>query len=152
MIGAKTLTTLALLVAGGGGGVLAGFLKPERLLGLSAETAFLIGCLATVLGALFYRFCRLLRAQRALLPLRLGRQPVGGRGALPGRRRRRASPSGRTAARPSTSTPGSQLGICLVLALLLCFGTIDARALRLLGGLRQHLQRRGIAATAPTPR
>ena len=150
MIGAKTLTTLALLVLAGVVAFSRGFLKPERLLGLSAETAFLIGSLATVLGALLYRFCRL--SERSAHYFRFGWDDSrwedeahflgsGQKGITIGQNRGEAFDLHRRL----------QLGICLVLALLLCLGTIDARGVQLLGGLRSDLQRGGIRLL-PRPR
>jgi hypothetical protein len=135
LIGAKTLTTLALLVLAGVVAFSRGFLKPERLLGLSAETAFLIGSLATVLGALLYRFCRL--SERSAHYFRFGWDDSrwedeahflgsGQKGITIGQNRGEAFDLHRRL----------QLGVCLVLALLLCLGTIDARGVQLLGGLR----------------
>jgi hypothetical protein len=142
LIGAKTLATLALLLLGALVAFARGFFKPERLLGLSAETAFLIGCLATVLGALLYRFCRF--HERSTHYFRWAWDDsrwddeahfLGGgkKGITIGENRGEAF----------DLHPRSQLAICLVLALLLCLGTTDARGVQLLGGLRRTFSAEG---------
>jgi hypothetical protein len=152
LIGAKTVMTLAMLAVGSVVAYFSGFMKPERLLGLPAETAFLIGCLATVMGALLFRACRF--SQPSVHYFRFVWQQSawqdevllsgGKRGLAVGR-------SGDGASGEAFELgPRWQLGICIAVALLLCCGTLDARGVRLLGGLRQTLGNAG-ASYCPEP-
>lgn len=137
MIGAKTLVTLTLLVAGIAAALSFGVLAPERLASRGAGTLFFVGCFAVVVGTLVFRFWRLNEPSLHYFRFASKRDQwtaeeahfVGGdaRRITLGDNRGEAFDLG----------PRLHHAVCVAIALLLALACIDARALGLLLGLVQ---------------
>ncbi|HEX4456497.1 MAG TPA: hypothetical protein VIA18_00925, partial [Polyangia bacterium] len=135
MIGAKTLVTLTLFVAGVAAALAFGLVAPERLASRGAGTLFFVGGFAVVVGSLVFRFWRL--GEPSLHYFRFASKRdhwtapeahfVGGdeRRVTLGDNRGEAFDLG----------PRLQRAVCVALALLVALACIDARALGLIYGL-----------------
>ncbi len=134
MIGAKTLGTLCLLVGALTVSLLTGVLRPERLLALRMDAALVIGALAVVLAGLMYRFWGLGERSARYFRLSSGDTPWEDEAHFLGTARRHVVIGANVDGEAFELSPTSQYAVCLVMALLLGLGTINARALSLLFG------------------
>lgn len=132
MIGAKTLGILAALAVALAVSASTGLLRPERLLALHGDAAFVIGALAVVAAALVYRFGRLSERSARYFRFSTDRTPWEDEAHFLGTERRRVVLGDNVSGEAFDLPPPVQLATCLLLGLLLGLATIGARALSLL--------------------
>jgi hypothetical protein len=138
VIGAKTLVTLTLFVAGVAAAISFGVLAPERLLSRGADTLFFVGCFAVVVGTLVFRFWRL--GEPSLHYFRFASRRdhwTSEEAHFVGGQERRIT-LGDNRGEAFDLGPRLQGAVWVAIALLLALACIDARALGLLYGLGQR--------------
>ncbi len=131
MIGAKTLTSMGLLLAAALAARGLGFLRPERLLGATPVEAFFVGVFAIVVGTLMFRFMRFGERSAHYFRFTFSRKQWEGEGHFLGSGAVRIT-IGPNLGEAFDFGPRLQGLLCFAMALFVGVATIDARAIGML--------------------
>lgn len=139
VIGTRTVATVTLLALELSAAWTLGVLKPERLAARGAGTLFVVGCFGVVVGTLMFRFWHLGEKSRQAFRYASGsRRLEPGEGHFLGSDRRRITLGENRG--EALDLPGrAQHAVCVLIALLLALGCLDARAIEHLDRFRQRV-------------